>query len=247
MIDLKVLLTKIMTSFVSLEKTTAQYIHGQIYRVCSNVDATKANNNVTATQFPSTFIMADKDNRVLARVEGRVYPAGDIGIFMFARNYDTNGDTIGPQCGLEMTVTKAGVPAYRVTHPEPFREAIGIAEIDTSTLSDFFEMNTSNVTEITSQHYVQYGRVVQVGFFWKNKNAISVDAAGGITDVAIGTLKTGKRPAMASVGMSNGNSQQWYYIPNTGEVRLTAMAGNGSSRTIAAGSNFNFFATFILP
>lgn len=119
-------------------------------------------------------------------------------------------------------------------------------KIDTSTISDFFSIDSTTVDEITSGHYTQYGKVALVGFWWKNKNAISIDAGGGITDVSIGTLKTGKRPLMACAGHSNGNSQQWYYILNTGEIRLTAMGGTGASRTIAAGNNFNFFATFIL-
>lgn len=122
------------------------------------------------------------------------------------------------------------------------------ADIFTSGVADIITANSTNAT-ISSASYRQYGKVAQIYIVWKNVNAISVPADGNVTNLIVGTLVSGKQPGITSCAVSKGDNggQAWYAVDTGGQIHLTACEGTGTSRTIAAGTQFEIFATFILP
>lgn len=117
-----------------------------------------------------------------------------------------------------------------------------------TTVSDLITVNSSNAT-ITGVLFAVWGKVITYRITWKNVNDISVPANGNITNIGIGTIVSGKRPAIAeTAGWSNGDGAggAWYRIQNTGAVSLGAVESTGAARTIAAGTEFNLCATYII-
>lgn len=57
----------------------------------ATIDASKTNNNVSSTQYPTTFNIFDTANRILSRQEAIIYANGDIGSYWYVRNYNTSG------------------------------------------------------------------------------------------------------------------------------------------------------------
>lgn len=148
---------------------------------------------------------------------------------------------------LNMTVDNNGTPVTEL-NKAAWTTALGLDVISTDTIANIITVNSDNAT-ISSARYRQYGKVAQVQIDWKNVNAISVPASGNISNVQIGTLVSGKRPSTYSNGTSAGDSagQAWYNINLSGVISLGACEGTGAARTIAAGTTFNFYSTFILP
>lgn len=131
---------------------------------------------------------------------------------------------------------------------QAIKSTIAVSEETILTVSDFFTVNSTNA-KLTDGRLRRYGKVVEVTITWENKAAISVPASGNIGNIEVGTFVSTKRPAIASNGLSHGDNagQAWYNIGTNGILRLGAVEGTGSSRTIAADTTFNFFATYILP
>lgn len=109
-------------------------------------------------------------------------------------------------------------------------------------------VNSDNAN-ITTANFTQWGEIAQLYLQWTNKNAISVPANGNIGNLNIGTLVAGKRPKILSSAMSSGDNAgaSWYNIGTSGAIGLGAVEGTGTARTIAAGTTFNLYSTFILP
>lgn len=107
----------------------------------------------------------------------------------------------------------------------------------------------SGVTTIDSAQARRWGKVCQLYINWKNVAAITVPASGNISNVTVGTVAEGLRPAILTAAHSYGDSAgaAWYYLNSQGNISLGAMEGTGVERTIAAGTTFNFLCTFILP
>ena len=74
------------------------------------VDASKSNNNISATRYPACII-TDNSDRILTRLESAVNPDGTVGAYLYARNYDTNGNATG-QRGISCDVSKSGVGSW---------------------------------------------------------------------------------------------------------------------------------------
>ena len=109
--------------------------------------------------------------------------------------------------------------------------------------SGWFTRNTTNTSDVSSTTLVKWGNVVQFHITWTNKNAISVTAAGSITDITIGTIAADYCPKKFSItACGNGNGHYgsvWYTINTAGTVNLTALEGRGgSTRTVDAGTTF---------
>ena len=104
-------------------------------------------------------------------------------------------------------------------------------------------------TTITAQSYAKWGKLCQVYVAFKRSSAVSVPASGNIDDILVFTLNEGYRPKIYSSGRSNGDGAggAWYVVGTDGKVSLAALDGQGTAYTRAAGTVFNFFATFILP
>ena len=119
-------------------------ITGDLTRKASNIDASKANNNVTTTQYPTTFTITDTANRILTRKEAIIESNGNISAFWYCRNYDTSGTMI-TQKGIKITVNKAGTATYVVSDGANFRSAIGAG---TSNLT----IGTTSTTAAAGDH-----------------------------------------------------------------------------------------------
>lgn len=134
---------------------------------------------------------------------------------------------------------------------EPFYAKVP-AQHDTDllshTIASIIAANDSDVT-ITSATVKTWGKVAQLYINWTNKAAITVPASGNISNVTIGTVAEGLRPAILTAAHSYGDSAgaAWYYVSPNGTVQLGAMEGTGTERTIAANTTFNLLCTYILP
>lgn len=147
-----------------------------------------------------------------------------------------------------------GVAAHREgfdVQMTPFYSAEPIqhnGDVNTTTIANVIEANAS-VATVTSVEMCKWGRMCMVTVNWKNESDISVPASGNITNLVIGTLVEGVRPAITTDGESHGDNagQARYYINKSGTVQLGSVEGTGAARTIAAGSTFNMHAQFLLP
>ena len=103
-------------------------ITGDLTRKDTRIDASKADNNVTTTLYPTTFNVTDVSNRIITRKEAIVQSNGNISAFWYCRNYDTSG-TMVAQKGIKITVNKAGTATYEVSDGANFRSAIGAGTV----------------------------------------------------------------------------------------------------------------------
>lgn len=106
----------------------------------------------------------------------------------------------------------------------------------------------SDVT-ITGAKLAVWGMIAMLEVDWENNNAITVPAYGNIANVLVGTIESKYRPASFTALHSHGDDAgaAWYTLRADGVLALGAMEGYGSaSRTIAAGSTFKAFGTYIL-
>ena len=90
----------------------------------NEIDASKVDNNVSVIRYPSLFNICDKDDRIIARVEALVKPDGDIGLNLYVRNYDTNGDQIAHEF-FQFLADKNGEMTYRLSYGSKFNAAVG--------------------------------------------------------------------------------------------------------------------------
>lgn len=102
----------------------------------NDIDATKADNNVSSPQYPSTFRIMDKNERNIVVTEGTVEPTGEIGWKSYVKNYDTNGNAHGPK-GMRFNMNKSGNLTYTIGDYDDFRRAIKtMDQIGTSIVSN---------------------------------------------------------------------------------------------------------------
>ena len=108
-------------------------------------------------------------------------------------------------------------------------------------------LTTNSLFTFTNFRFVRSGRVAMLSFDWSYSFTISVPATGNITDLQIGTLREGFRPATIAHPVSNGNGvgPAWYHISTGGALILCAVEGTGTAQTIAANTTFNFACTYI--
>lgn len=126
--------------------------------------------------------------------------------------------------------------------------ALGLTTVKTTTIASIIAVNSANATIVAAQRAV-YGKLCTINIRWTNKAAISVPATGNISNVAIGTIPSGYRPATFYGAWSHGDNAgaAWYSISEVdGTVSLGAMEGTGAARTIAAGTEFRLLTTFIM-
>ena len=123
---------------------------------------------------------------------------------------------------------------------------VRMGKITSSTISDIITVNSTNAT-ITSASYAENAGIAMISIQFTNKNAITVSSAGQFDDITIGTLVSGKRPAIMSFGIDQSTSNRCTYsISTTGVVNIATAEATGSQRTIAAGSTLYCRAIYIL-
>ena len=111
----------------------------------TDIDASKTNNNISSTQWPSTMNVIDNANRIMTRVESIVESNGNISLYMYVRQYDTSGNQIA-QKGLKYTMAKDGAGTWTVNDAPSFRTALGLGSIATYASSDFVKKTGDTMT-----------------------------------------------------------------------------------------------------
>lgn len=128
---------------------TGGAVTGSIVAQFTNVDASKANNNISTTQWPTSACIMDKDARILTRLEGVIDPNGNISGYWYCRNYNTSGNQVA-QKGIQMTMNKTGGFSYIVSDPDKFRSAIGAYTLTPRYVTVTVPANTANVNNVTA-------------------------------------------------------------------------------------------------
>lgn len=149
---------------------------------------------------------------------------------------------------VRLLVDATGNPIVDLSGPAAWRAALGLGS-PTVVNTQASIINPGNGITIVGCKYVQWGNIGQLYLRWKSSSAVTVEADGNATNVVVGVLVSGKRPAVPSVGVSMGDSAgpAFHYIADDGSISLCACGGTGASRTIAAGREFYCMSTFILP
>ena len=124
------LVNKLKAVFVVKSNERYQTINGDLLSLKTiDIDASKADNNVSVTQYPTTLNVLDKEERTIVRSEAVVKPDGSIGFNSYIRNYDTDGIEVA-QKGIQYQMNKSGNLTYQVDDSNAFKEAIDIKPSD---------------------------------------------------------------------------------------------------------------------
>lgn len=116
----------------------------------------------------------------------------------------------------------------------------------TTTVADIITADTSNVTMVSAQ-FAKWGKLAMVYLRFTNKNSISVPVGGDTGNITVGVLADGKHPAVQCGLTCDGDETHPYtYIQPSGTVRVGGFDSRGATYTIAAGTNFYVYGTFIL-
>lgn len=209
---------------------------GSLNAKFTGIDASKANNNVSSTQYPTTFNIQDTAGRIIGRIETAVYPSGTIALYGYVRNYNTSGTQVA-QKGIGMYMDKSGNLTYNVSDPANFRSAIGTVATagDTMTGSLTFD-NVTNAIQYkgTKATYAMikfkdntsdtYGNGIGIG-----GGGLTVIGGGEATDAVLGSISTG-------------GSEQ-LVLCNDGAIDIWTNCQNGAAsatkRTIDTSGNFS--------
>lgn len=105
---------------------TGGTISGNLTYKNNAIDASKADNNVSSTQWPTVFNITDTAGRIITRQEAVVTTDGKIAGYWYVRNYDTSGTQVA-QKGIQMTMDTAGTLTWTVSDAANFRTAISSA------------------------------------------------------------------------------------------------------------------------
>lgn len=109
-----------------LKISDVHFVNDTLELVNPEIDATKANNNVSSIKYPTTGNILDKNGKILSRTEGVVEPSGKVGFNIYANNYNSSGIQVG-NARITGYVAKDGTVSYVVTAPDKFRQAIGLS------------------------------------------------------------------------------------------------------------------------
>lgn len=128
--------TKVLTSHQDISGKVSKngdHMTAPLYMDANDVDASKTNNNVSTTTYPTSCSIQDVSQRIMGRAECVVQPDGRIGFNIYARNYNTSGAQIG-MARILLYVDKDGTAGYQVDQPSNFRNAIelGVERVNRS-------------------------------------------------------------------------------------------------------------------
>lgn len=131
------------------------------------IDASKADNNLSTTLWPTISSINDSEDRIMARFESMIEPNGNIGAQMYCRNYNTSGEQVA-QKGIRLTMNKAGNLTYGIDDAANFRSAIGVRTLTPRYVQVTVPANTSHVNVTasipTGSTFLCWFQVVTDGF-----------------------------------------------------------------------------------
>lgn len=138
---------------------TGNTITGDIQRKQTEIDASKANNNISAAKYPTTYSIIDNSGRIMVRNEAIVEPSGNISWYAYVRNYNTSGGQVA-QKGIKYTVNKSGAGTWTVDDATSFKSAIGLADLSKLFSPTYVQPTKhSNITSIDDGGYIQIGKL----------------------------------------------------------------------------------------
>lgn len=123
----------------------------------SNIDASKADNDVTSTQYPA-YLIQDKSGRTLTRLESIIETNGNISSWWYIQNFDTSGTSKGLQ-GLKMTMDKSGALTWTISTPDKFQHHLGFGYAVCSTAEA-----TLAKTVTQANYRIVYGGIIVIKF-----------------------------------------------------------------------------------
>ena len=194
-------------------------------------------------QYFDGLTLCDKNGQEIGSVQLFQWANGRNGVALQTRR-TVNGNTTWHK--LSMFTDTNGDPHVAFQYPDAWKDALGLTVSTTTTISNII-VPASGIT-ISEARYAQSGKVAMLYLDWKRNATISVNPDGNASNVTIGTLVSGKRPAIYAIGTSFGDSggPAFYYCGTDGVIQLGACGGTGSSRTIAANTQFQAGFTYIL-
>ena len=243
-----------MTGSLEIDKSSDPRI------ILKNTAIDSTSTTIATGQF--TLAFHDKNSRYIAYLQPTYNDAGRSSLAIAARNY-VNGSNVTN--GMNLFVSKNGTRSVSLDVPDAWRSALGlgtsgalpitIAQGGTGqTELIHVSSKTSIITAgsgvtISNAYYCQWGKSVQIFLIWSTSSAITVQPDGNAANVTIGTLVSGKRPKITSVGTSYGDSAgpAFYLVGTDGVIQLGGCGGTGSVRTIAANTVFHAGINFLLP
>lgn len=168
----------------------------------STIDTKQANNGVTATHYPA-YIILDKNGEVFARFESVVETNGNLGTFLYSRNYNTSTSEyfLG---GIKISSDKSGNLWYNITNPHKFLNSVGTGFGTCTTAAN------ARVKVVTINNFVlTIGGIIGVKF--TNTNTYSATADNKI---CLNVNGTGEKPIYYSNGYTTGTETRIYGIAN---------------------------------
>lgn len=189
-------------------------ITGDLLYKLSSVDASKTNNNISSTLYPTTFCVVDSANRILCRLEGVIQSSGAIRSYWYVRNYNTSG-TQTAQKGIYMEVNNEGNMTYSVSDSAAFRSAIGAG---TSSLT----IGTTGSTAMAGNTTVtNVSQNASTSAQWRKILLGSTEYAAYNTAI---TATTGVAYEAAAVSVQ----------PSTGTIKANTFSGNLSGNATSS-------------
>lgn len=104
---------------------------------------------------------------------------------------------------------------------------------DTTTMADFFVPDGCTVS---SCHAVRWGKHAAVAIAYKLSTALSVPDSGNVTDVTLGTLKEGWRPALGMNACMDPHYGLTGDVDSSGVVKIRGANSRGAAYTIGTGT-----------
>lgn len=167
----------------------------------SDVDASKANNNVSSTRYPAYYV-SDSSNRILTRLESVIESDGDIGSYWYVRNYDTSGTQVG-QKGIKMSMDKTGGLSYTVDEAAKFRSALELATVASS--GSYNDLSNKPTIPDISGKVNKSGDTMSGALTMNNVNVNIKD-----TDIKVGTAPSSTIWGNGLYCQSNNAGDLWY-------------------------------------
>lgn len=188
-------------------------VSGYLSALHAGIDATQADNGVTANTWPQDVAGADVNgNRTSFFGEG-IYPDGRVTAGVWAYNFDENGTQIGIN-SLSVGVRKDGTKFYGVDDPSAFRKVLALSTWDSVTAANWYSPGTgmANTSNTTVKYNAALG-IVQVRLQVQATSALSAGSHN------IGTVASSYRPSMMRICLPSLTSASYpVYIDTNGTM-----------------------------
>lgn len=218
--------TRKLSNYLPLSGGT---ITGELNRKCTNVDASKADNNISSTIWPTTFNVTDNNDRILTRKEAVIDPNGNISAYWYVRNYNTSGAQVG-QKGIRITMDKSGNTTYTVDQAANFRSAIGAG---TSSFSGDYNDLSNKPSSMPASDVSAWAKASTKPTYIANEvMSISVEGISGNTSSSCSITGSGNAGKAQTIIYTNSGSADYtvtvpttYSTPDGAAIELTCKAG----------------------